>query len=279
MQQLTQDQVDHFNVEGYVILRDVFSRSEVETLLEAMADLLADKKRGTPGAGYDRWSTEPGDALNPHRVTYLNDIFALDDRLDAHMRDPRLAGAFCDLFGPDLNGYQSAAVIKTVQLNFDYHGWHQDAPDYMPLSNYKNACAITYLGAMGPDTGGTSLVPRSHRVGCLERGHVEVEGWPMKKRIIIGFEEYEPRVISPQFNPGDVLVFDSWIMHRANSNYTDESKIGLINVYMSRDCIDLEGKNKFQVADLPITRDRKVLSPGESRLLKEREVQARDSAG
>jgi hypothetical protein len=274
MQQLTRDQVEHFNVEGYVILRDVFSRDQVSSLLEAMAELLADKKHGTPGAGYDRWSSEPGDALNPHRVTYLNDIFALDDRLDAHMRDPRLVDVFCDLFGPDINGYQSAAVIKTVQLNFDYHGWHQDAPDYMPLSNYKNACAITYLGEMGPDTGGTSLVRRSHREGLFERGSVEVEGWPMKKRIIVGFEDYEPRVITPQFHPGDVLVFDSWIMHRANSNYTDETKVGLINVYMSKDCIDLDHKNQFQVADLPITRGGKILSPEESRHLRAEEIRA-----
>jgi hypothetical protein len=266
---LTKDQVDHFNVEGYVILRDMFSRSDVSSLLEAMAEMIADKKRGTPGVGYDRWSNEPGDALNPHRVTYINDIFALDERLDAHMRDPRLTGVFCDLFGLDINAFQSAAVIKTVQLNFDYHGWHQDAPDYMPLSNYKNACALTYLGEMGPDTGGTSLVPRSHRDGLFERAQVEVEGWPMKKRIIVGFEAYAPRAIAPQFYPGDVLVFDSWIMHRANSNYADESKIGLVNVYMSKDCIDQDGRNKFKVANLPITRDGTALSSEESQRLKE----------
>lgn len=264
MQQLTPEQVEHFQVEGYLILREVFDADEVSELLDATSSFLRATRRGTSGANFDLWTDEPGDDLNPHRVTYLNDVFLMHDRLDAHMRDPKLLGVFCDLFGSDINGFQSATVVKPNQINFDYHGWHQDAPDYIPLSNYKNACALTYLGEMGSDTGGTSLVPRSHRCGLFKRGSEKVDGWPMTKRIIFGFDKFEPRAITPQFHPGDLLVFDSWIMHRANSNFTDRTKIGLINVFQSADCIDLSDRNKFKVANLPITRGGKVLTREES---------------
>lgn len=193
------------------------------------------------------------------------------------MRTSKLAQVFCDLYGPDINGFQSAAVIKTPQLNNDFHGWHQDAPDYVPLSNYKNGCAITYLHAMGPDTGGTSLVPGSHRDGVFDRSYEAVEGWPVKKRVIVGFDAYEARAIAPKFTPGDVLVFDSWLMHRANSNYTDASKIGLINVYQAKDCIDLENRNTFGPANLPITRSRNILSAEESSRMRDEEIAARGS--
>ena len=274
---LTENLKNRFRKDGYFILREVFSAIEIAELRDAAANILSEGTRGTPGVGFDPWTQEPGDDINPHRVTYLNDIFLMHERFDAHMRTSKLAQVFCDLYGPDINGFQSAAVIKTPQLNNDFHGWHQDAPDYVPLSNYKNGCAITYLHAMGPDTGGTSLVPGSHRDGVFDRSYEAVEGWPVKKRVIVGFDAYEARAIAPKFAPGDVLVFDSWLMHRANSNYTDASKIGLINVYQAKDCIDLENRNTFGPANLPITRSRNILSAEESSRMRDEEIAARGS--
>ncbi len=47
-------------------------------------------------------------------------------------------------------------------------------------------------------------------------------------------------------------------MHRANSNADDATKIGLVNVFQSADCIDIDGKNDFHVANLPIASQGKV---------------------
>ena len=276
---LTESQMVRFATDGYLILRGFFSGSEIAELRDAAKEILSKATRGAPGVGFDAWTKQPGDEVNPNRVTYLNDIFLMHERFNAHMRARALTQIFCDLYGPDINGFQSAAVIKTPQLNNDFHGWHQDAPDYVPLSNFKNGCAITYLHEMGPDTGGTSLVPGSHRDGVFERGYETVEGWPVKKRVIVGFEAYEARAAAPEFNPGDVLVFDSWLMHRANSNYTDESKIGLINVYQAKDCIDLKNRNAFGPANLPITRSGTVLSVEESNRLRDEETAERNVRG
>ena len=174
------------------------------------------------------------------------------------MRNPRLASVFCELYDNDIDAFQSATVVKPAMMNFDFQGWHQDAPDYIPLSNYKLSSALTYLGEMGPDTGGTSLVPGSHRDGLFERGYVEMPGWPVRKRFIVGFEKYESRIVTPQFRPGDVLIFHPCVMHRANSNYTQVSKIGLINAYRSVDCIDIEQRSRHgTMVTLPRIRERR----------------------
>ena len=247
-------EIESFERDGYLILRGFFDKAEVAELRDATVEILGRAKRGAPGVGFDPWTTEPGDALNPNRVYYDNDIFLKHPRLDAHMRNPRLATVFYELYGSDIDAFQSATVVKPAMMNFDFQGWHQDAPDYIPLSNYKLSSALTYLGEMGPDTGGTSLVPGSHHDGLFERGYVEIPGWPVKKRIIVGFEKYESRIVTPQFHPGDVLIFHPCLMHRANSNTTGESKIGLINAYRSVDCIDLEARNTFKADNIPITR-------------------------
>ncbi len=257
---LDSGEIERYAEDGYLVLRGLFGRDDVDSLKEATAEVLGRAKRGTRGVGFDPWTRGSGDALNPNRVYYYNDIFLEHPRLDDHMRDPRLAAAFVDLYDNDIDAYQSATVVKPAMMNFDFQGWHQDAPDYVPLSNDKLASALTYLGDMGPDTGGTSLVPRSHRDGLFERGYVEMPGWPVKKRIIVGFGPYATRVVTPQFRPGDVLIFHPCLMHRANSNYTPVSKIGLINAYRSLDCIDIEGRNTFKADNIPITRGGKVVA-------------------
>ena len=258
---LDKAEIESFERDGYLILREFFDATEVNDLRDATAAILRDAKRGMRGIGFDPWTKAPGDALNPNRVYYYNDIFLQHPRLDAHMRNPRLATVFCELYDNDIDAFQSATVVKPAMMNFDFQGWHQDAPDYIPLSNYKLSSALTYLGDMGPDTGGTSLVPGSHRGGLFERGYVELPGWPVRKRFIVGFEKYESRIVTPQFHPGDVLIFHPCVMHRANSNYTETSKIGLINAYRSVDCIDLEQRSTFKADNIPITCNRNVVPP------------------
>lgn len=249
---LTQDELCQFDSEGYLILRQFFGSAEVARLREAMVAVLGQVKRGTKGIGFDVWTSEPGDRLNPHRVTYLNDIFLLHPVLDEHMRSERLGEVFAELYDADVYAFQSATVVKPPDFNFEYLGWHQDAPDYVPLSNYKLSSAITYLSDTGPDSGGTSVVPRSHKLGLFERGYVEEPGWPVKRRVIVGFEEFEEQVVSPEFSAGDVMLFHPCLMHCANSNFTDESKIGLINAYRAADCIDMTERNTFRADNIPI---------------------------
>jgi ectoine hydroxylase-related dioxygenase (phytanoyl-CoA dioxygenase family) len=260
----------HFEAEGYVVLREVFGAEQVVELRDAIISLTKKLSRSdrSHDTGFDPWYAEDGhgDPINPNRVIYLNDLHLRQPRLDAHMRSHELASIFCSIWDADLRSFQAAAVIKPKQDNGEWRGWHQDMPDYEPLSNDRNACAIVYLDHMGPDTGGTSLVPRSHRSGLPERTLTPVAGWPrkLKRRSIAGFDESTANVVAPQFGPGDALIFHSCLYHKANNNRDDVSKIGLINVYQAEDCIDIERRNTFKAANIPITRDRVPIAASEA---------------
>ena len=263
MSLLQTEDIASFERNGFVILRGFFNDAIVGELRDAMAELLHATPRGTPGVGFDPWSKAAGDAINPHRVYWYNDIFLRHPRLNEHMHDARLGSAFYELYDADVDAFQSATVIKPPTTNFDFQGWHQDAPDYIPLTNFKLSSALTYLCEMGPETGGTSLVPGSHKEGLFDRRYINVEGWPVRKRILVGFEAFQNRVVSPSFEPGDVLIFHPCLIHRANSNSSGESKIGLINAYRSVDCIDLTSRNTFKADNIPITRNGKPVRPSE----------------
>ena len=100
---LDKGEIESFERDGYLILRDFFDGTEVAELRDATADILRRAKRGTRGVGFDPWTKAPGDALNPKRVYYYNDTFLEHPRLDAHMRNPRLASVFCELYDNDID--------------------------------------------------------------------------------------------------------------------------------------------------------------------------------
>jgi ectoine hydroxylase-related dioxygenase (phytanoyl-CoA dioxygenase family) len=262
---LSQQHLLQYETNGFFVVRGLFSATEVAALKAAMVSLLQPLTREQRSAdtGFDPWpAAAPGDADNPHRVVYVNDLHLRHPRLNQHMRSAKIADIFCALWNADIKAFQAASVIKPPHYNADYLGWHQDMPDYIPLSNDRNGCIITYLCEMGPDSGGTSVVPATHRGELLPRVLTPVPGWPsyLKQRGMEGFDAAAADVVSPAFQPGDALVFHSSIYHRANSNITGESRIGLINVYQAEDCIDLTGRNRFKAADLPVTQNRQPIS-------------------
>ena len=53
----------------------------------------------------------PGDPANPGRVTYIDDVHAVDAEMERHARDPKLLGALQHLLGDEIDGYQSKGVI------------------------------------------------------------------------------------------------------------------------------------------------------------------------
>lgn len=125
--------------------------------------------------------------------------------------------------------------------------------DYRGMTNYGNLCCITYLHKAGKQRGGTEVIPRTHR--SLDRsaerlllGTTVHEEGRLSRRSVEGLEELLPNAISPDFEPGDVLLFDSWVLHRADSNFQEHTVVGLVNVYCRPDCRPLQPSANVHVA-------------------------------
>jgi ectoine hydroxylase-related dioxygenase (phytanoyl-CoA dioxygenase family) len=135
----------------------------------------------------------------------------------------------------------------------------------------RNLLTITYLSPCKAGHGSTRLAPRSHRTPDGKEGpvrprehHQRAEGLDppgVQLRSLAGAGELEAVAVVPSFEPGDVVIIDSWLAHRVESNADPISKIGLINVFCRPDCVPTDPDRCGKGADLPVMRDGMVLPP------------------
>lgn len=239
------------------------------------AERLAEQKGGSADMFYGDLAFAPvdgpADSGNPHRVGYVNDLHLYESALMPSIAHARILNCLTELLGPDIDAWQVATVVKPPGLTWagGGYGWHQDIADYggsgdcdgttttysyHGMTCFGNLCTITYLNDCSADKGATSIIPRTHRVrvpgqpaGELIRCPLFTSSssagvWNGPYRSVEGIDDIEAAAVTPTVAPGDVLMFDSWSVHRANINTdTTESKIGLINVYCRPDCLPRSG--------------------------------------
>ena len=117
----------------------------------------------------------------------------------------------------------------------------------------------------------SSCAPRTHRTQDGKEGpvrprehHQRAPGFDppgVQMRSLQGADELEAIALVPEFEPGDVLIVDSWLAHRVESNADAISKIGLINVYCRPDCLPTDPERCGQGANEAVMRGGRVLPP------------------
>lgn len=107
------------------------------------------------------------------------------------------------------------AIINRPSKIHHQTSWHRDIP-YQEYT-VSNPIAINVFYCLSPfneKTGATKILPYSHLF----------ETFPS-----IEFAEENSVFVNAQ--PGDVVIFDSWLFHRASTNVSEHPRYGLNHVY------------------------------------------------
>ena len=105
-----------------------------------------------------------------------------------------------------------------INRNNDEHhqtSWHRDIPyQEYTTSNPISINVFFCMSPFNPKTGGTVFLPYSHL-------------FPKAPSI----EFLNENLIQPSLNPGDVVIFDSWVYHKAGINTSDITRYGINHVF------------------------------------------------
>jgi ectoine hydroxylase-related dioxygenase (phytanoyl-CoA dioxygenase family) len=199
MAALSEEQVEHYWREGYVVAPRLVSPPAVEAVLRAAAD----REVGESG----RWQArifehdEPEEAAGVHRL----------------LVEPSVTAAVRDIFNaPPRVFYGMLAVVPARGGNG--LPWHQDNQYSLVLGGALNVfialCDIT------PDKANLWVAPRSHRWGVQPSKSNETTAPGHREAAV----EPDNGIPLPTLRAGDVCIFDRNTYHRSLTNDTDEHR-------------------------------------------------------
>jgi ectoine hydroxylase-related dioxygenase (phytanoyl-CoA dioxygenase family) len=167
---LTRDQVDSYRTDGYLVIENVLSATELETLRGVVDGLVEASRSVTTHDGvYDLEPTHTPEEPRVRRIKEPHNVHPA-------FRDVAFSAKIAEILTP-LIGTTSGIRYQTGKLNMKSAGhgaaveWHQDWAFY-PHTNDDLLAIGLYLDDCGMDNGPLMVVPGSHTWPILDH-HVD----------------------------------------------------------------------------------------------------------
>ena len=202
---LTREQQEHFEVFGFLVLRQLFDDVETATIRREAYEIFLEQRDGRPYDGSARQT--------------IKHIFTKRPFMDTIVDDDRIHGIACDLLGDDyiLDGTEGHTFAEDSQM-------HGGDDRFCILRNIKIAL---YLEPLRADSGCLRIIPGSHVppfVHLLK---------PLKKQYFdqsfrpFGVSGPELPSCAIRTQPGDVLVFPEEIYHGAFNGAVGRTQLAI----------------------------------------------------
>lgn len=220
---ISQQQVSQFERDGYLILRGLFSKSEMDGLLS-----FAKRDQELIDESYVR-----SDAAGAKtRLALRND---LDDAsiYSAIVRSQRVAGTMTQLLRDEVYHYHHKMTLKEPKVGGAWE-WHQDYGywyDFGCLYPDMASCMVA-VDAANQQNGCLQVLVGSHRLGRVDHMKVgdQVGADPIRVKAALARHE----LLHCEMEPGDAVFFHGNLLHRSDRNTSDLSRWSLICCYNTR---------------------------------------------
>ncbi len=243
-QQSADDVVARYLADGYTIVRGLFRPDEVAAIGEAVdrlhAEAVAHGRSFRHGNLFYRMAAgeEGGDPV----VQMVQWPSYHMPELDRVRRDPRWAALLAPLIGGDIKQIINQLHWKKPGSKGDF-AWHQDSQFRKPDDCYRNLSeAYVQTGlALDPHTresGCLRFIPRSHLQGELALDYSsDVLGRSMDDEALAAVGLSADDVVDVLLEPGDVALWNSYMVHGSGTNHSDHQRRLFINGYVrAQDC-------------------------------------------
>ena len=218
---------------GYVVVRDVFSRADVDPLL-AEATRICRGELG-PIDGLEPVAEHDTDEAVLRRYIACHVAHKISPAFSHLLRDERLVATARDLIGPNVKCVHSVLFLKAP--GEPGNAWHQDE-FFIPSRDRSITTAWLALDDATIENGCLHVIPGSHRAGVLypmRRHHdpdldraEEAHGFP-----------YSPEdSVAVELDAGSVVFFNGYLLHGSYPNRSASSfRRSVQFVYMSAESL------------------------------------------
>ena len=225
---LTDDQKQQFDESGYIVVRNLLTDEEVETVGNR-ADQIAVGEVTQPGFGVQvepaiqREEVEAKSRLESIRK--LGGLVARDPVMYAHATNPKILDVLEDLIGPDIKLFGDQLFMKS-SAHGSRKNYHQDSNSWRPYVPYSLVSCWAALDDATVENGCLWFIPGSHKWGLLS---TEREREIEKQALAGPLDNEEPN----ELKAGDCSFHHSLLLHCSHANRSKTRRRGYATHYMS----------------------------------------------
>lgn len=216
---ISQDQINDFNKDGFILLKSLFNKEEIDLLKKtAVEDRELDKHsfgRADGEGGTVRLSlwNHPG-----------NNIYGMI------ARSHRIVDKVEKLLGDEVYHYHSKMILKDPEIGGAW-AWHQDYGYW-----YQNGVLFPDLVSVfiavdkaTKENGCLQVIKGSHHMGRVDHVLTGDQAGADQERVDEALKRLE--LVYCEMDPGDTIFFHSNLLHRSDQNKSPNPRWSLICCY------------------------------------------------
>ncbi len=219
MSELTKEQVEQFNRDGYLMIRGLFDAEEIDLLIRiAKADPQMAQQ------AYERLDTSRGRSKLWITGSLGADIYS------AFVRCRRIVDPMEQLLGGEVYHYHHKMMLKEPFVGGAWE-WHQDYGYW-----YSNGCLFPDMASCliavdraTTENGCLQVIRGSHRMGRIDHGKTGEQTGADIKRVEEALRHLE--LVRCEMQPGTALFFHCNLLHRSDANLSPHPRWSLICCY------------------------------------------------
>ncbi len=220
---MTQQQIEQFNEDGYVIVRGLFDKEEM--------DLLIQKAKADAGLQESAYGREDRQG-NTIKLALWN--HPGDDLYGIFSRSRRMVEGMEAFLGGEVYHWHSKMILKEPFVGGAWE-WHQDYGYW-----YNDGCLMPDMAscsvALDPATrenGCMQVLRGSHKMGRIEHGVAAGQTGADLLRVEAAKERFE--LVYCEMAPGDAMFFHGNLLHASSPNDSPNPRWSLISCYNRAD--------------------------------------------
>jgi len=219
MPKLTAEQIELFSRDGYVLVKGLFDREEMDLLLN-----IAKSDQQLEQQAQERLDLSSGRSKLWITGSLGEDIYS------AFVRCPRIVDPMEQMLGGEVYHYHHKMMLKEPFVGGAWE-WHQDYGYW-----YSNHCLFPYMASCliaidraTPENGCLQVIKGSHHMGRIDHGKAGEQTGADMERVKEALKYLE--LVQCEMEPGSALFFHCNLLHRSDANKSPNPRWSLICSY------------------------------------------------
>ena len=258
--QLTQEQLAQFHKDGYIVLRNFADAKRCDDILAVAKEHLENKIEPIETEiGYGSRTKEYRTAVTDYDshteeehiiVRRLRQVYERNTLFKTWMEDAKIRPILQQVLEDDVvltTAHHNSIMTKMPFYSLDT-GWHQDRR-YWRYSDDNLVSIWLALDSETSENGVLEFIPGSHVMNFtaeqFDKKEYFCEASALNKNILA-------KEISTDLHKGDVVIFHSLLLHRANKNSTNKTKISFVYTVKGAKTKAIEGSRSDAFTEIPL---------------------------